>query len=526
MPSLQFLIELTVKSTTILLAAAGLAYLLRSASAAARQLLWTLTLISLLLLPFASLVVRPLRWMPPVTLQTAVGGAMPIKAPSNLHETTGSSPNPWREAIGFVYLSGVAAVIFRLAIATGRLWWLTSQATRVTNSAWRQACSGATLLVSDRIPLPVAHGWRRPVILLPAASVDWPLDRLRLVFAHELAHIRRWDYPGQIAARLACALYWFHPLAWRALRQLVREREQACDDEVINMGFKGTDYAEHLLAIVRSVDFRKASLSPAVGMAEQSNLENRVRAMLDAGLNRRAPGRRAALLGALGAACILLPLAAFTAHGQAASGTISGVVRDPSGAVIPRAPVTATNADGSNIESTHAGADGSYRFSRIPAGRYAIEVRSRGFQIFEQKDIVLAAGGTVQMDPALQMGSISENVEVVGQRARSGSAPTPSSMPQRIRVGGNVQASKIVTKVNPVYPEKALRDGIEGTVLLTAVIGTDGRLLSLAAASASSDPELTSAALDAVRLWTYQPTLLNGQPVEVHTTIAVTFRLS
>jgi TonB family protein len=61
--------------------------------------------------------------------------------------------------------------------------------------------------------------------------------------------------------------------------------------------------------------------------------------------------------------------------------------------------------------------------------------------------------------------------------------------------------------------------------VLKAVIGVDGRLLSLGAASASSDPELTKAALDAVQQWTYEPTLLNGEPMEVATTITVTFRL-
>jgi protein TonB len=86
-------------------------------------------------------------------------------------------------------------------------------------------------------------------------------------------------------------------------------------------------------------------------------------------------------------------------------------------------------------------------------------------------------------------------------------------------VGGNVQATELLNKVQPVYPESGLEKGLEGTVLLRAVIGTDGKLLSLGAVSA------TKAALNAVQLWTYEPTLLNGQPVEIVTTISVTFRL-
>ncbi len=116
-------------------------------------------------------------------------------------------------------------------------------------------------------------------------------------------------------------------------------------------------------------------------------------------------------------------------------------------------------------------------------------------------------------------------MEVVGKRAAVSPAIAPRGTAQRIRVGGNVQASKLLNQVKPVYPVAALEKGVQGTVLLRAVIGTDGRLLSLAASSASSDPDLTEAALDAVRLWNYAPTLLNGEPVEVITTIAVTFRL-
>jgi TonB family protein len=91
-------------------------------------------------------------------------------------------------------------------------------------------------------------------------------------------------------------------------------------------------------------------------------------------------------------------------------------------------------------------------------------------------------------------------------------------------VGGNVQAAHLISQVKPEYPEALQKQGIEGTVILRAVIGTSGQILSL---SPFSDPEpaLTKAAMDAVRQWKYTPTLLNGEPVEVETTITVGFRL-
>jgi protein TonB len=94
-----------------------------------------------------------------------------------------------------------------------------------------------------------------------------------------------------------------------------------------------------------------------------------------------------------------------------------------------------------------------------------------------------------------------------------------------IRVGGNVQATKLVHQTKPVYPAGAQAAGIEGTVLLKAVISIQGNLLGLVVLNTSVDPELAQAAMDAAKQWQYEPTLLNGVPVEVVTTITVNFRL-
>ncbi len=428
-------------------------------------------------------------------------------------------PFPWRGSIVAIYLTGAALILSRFLTACVRIQRVVQEAV-VFGEA-----SGVPLLLTDRLPLPATWGLWRPVILLPQAAGTWPAERLRLVLAHETAHIRRWDFPGQIAAQLVCALYWFHPLAWWAFRQLVKEREQACDDEVLNMGATATNYAEHLMSIVRSANTNSKAWSIAIGMAQGTSFETRLAAMLNPRLNRRAPRRGAVLASALAAACLLTPLAAVHAPAQTTGATISGIVRDPSGAVVPRARVLATNGAGSNVEATYTAADGSYQLQGIPPGSYTIEIRQPGFQLFQQSGVALVAGGAARIDATFRIGALNESVEVIGRRAAVSPATTPRGTPQRIRVGGNVQASKLLNKVQPVYPAMALEKGIQGTVLLHAVIGTDGRLLSLGASSASSDPDLTQSALDAVRVWTYEPTLLNGQPVEVVTTIAVTFRL-
>jgi TonB family protein len=102
-------------------------------------------------------------------------------------------------------------------------------------------------------------------------------------------------------------------------------------------------------------------------------------------------------------------------------------------------------------------------------------------------------------------------------------ARPPGRAPQRIRVGSNVQAAKLLQYPKPVYPPLAKQAGISGAVHLNAIIGRDGTVQNLTVVS--GHPLLIPAAMEAVKQWTYEPTLLNGQAVEVLTQIEVEFTL-
>jgi len=94
--------------------------------------------------------------------------------------------------------------------------------------------------------------------------------------------------------------------------------------------------------------------------------------------------------------------------------------------------------------------------------------------------------------------------------------------PARIRMGGNVMLAKLANKVQPIYPPEAQAEHLKGTVRLHVVLGTDGTPKEVSVVT--GDPVLAKAAVDAVTQWRYVPTLLNGAPVEVDTTIDVEFR--
>lgn len=111
---------------------------------------------------------------------------------------------------------------------------------------------------------------------------------------------------------------------------------------------------------------------------------------------------------------------------------------------------------------------------------------------------------------------------ILGGAALPPPPPKPVT-PQRIRVGGNVEAAKLQRQILPIYPQIAKTAHISGTVVLHAVIAKDGSIQELTYVSGPA--LLMRAAMDAVRQWHYAPTQLNGEPVEVDTTIQVVFSL-
>jgi len=114
---------------------------------------------------------------------------------------------------------------------------------------------------------------------------------------------------------------------------------------------------------------------------------------------------------------------------------------------------------------------------------------------------------------------------IPGQGMVSSVAPPPPkpTAPQRVKQGGNVTAALILQQTRPLYPALARQARIQGNVVLHAIIDKEGKVAQLEVIS--GHPLLVQSALDAVKQWRYKPTQLNGDPVEVDTTITVTFTM-
>lgn len=513
---------------------------LRKRSAAARHEVWLVSILVALALPLVALVLPS--WQSKA-LGLAMGGlhGRPIPAAGSLasaativRAVAGHSVAVlWSQVVLILWAGGLAIGLIRLTVGYARMLVVQSRATILFDGDWMREVVCISRVLGIRRPvrlfrsneataMPLAWGVFSPKILIPSAAVEWTEGRRRVVLFHELSHIARQDCAMQIAAEFIRAIYWLNPFAWLAVGRLRCESECACDDSVLNSGVEPAGYADHLLVLARSLGNRNTRWMPALAMARSSQLERRFTAMLSSSIDRRSSSLKFKLLAALAAACLLIPLAAIRLPAQAESGKISGTIYDPSGAAVPNATIIMIGQTDIR-DMTTSDASGAFEFTKLPAGRYEMEVLKPGFKTYMADSISLAVGTELSEDATLDIGEMQERVEVQGQGVPSSNPETENL--KRIRIGGSVEAAKLFTQVMPVYPEEAKAAGSQGTVILRAVIGKDGTPLSLHVVNGEIDPLLARSAVQAVSHWRYRPTLLNGEPVEVATEISVVYTL-
>lgn len=231
-----------------------------------------------------------------------------------IKKATGTPPVGW--LVAAAWAAGLLVAIGPLCIGLRKNALLRRASRRITGteslSLLADLCGKlgirrrVDLFETRRAIVPMTWGVWRPTVVIPAAWSGWVAESRRLVLLHELAHVKRLDVVYQAIARIACSIYWFHPLAWYALRRLRVERELACDDCVLMAGEQPSEYAQQLLEVAR--EYQSAAFPPAVAMVHRSGLEQRVRALLDRARSHlpiSVQTARALLVGSLLAALLL-----------------------------------------------------------------------------------------------------------------------------------------------------------------------------------------------------------------------------
>jgi len=472
---------------------------------------------------------------PRIAITASVGAASPRS------ESTAPQINPMSIVLA-VWMIGVVVNLAGLLLGFWRLQRIAARATIVREGPWADIAhllgaqfglrTPVTLLQSDRPALLVTWGFLVPKVLLPIDAASWDADRIRVVLAHELAHIRRHDWVIQIGSELVRIANWFNPLVWLASARLRLESERACDDAVVNLGVSGREYAEHLLDLARQFGRAGRESVPAVAIVPRpSNLERRVTAMLNPRLSRH-PLSLTTRFGTIAALfAIALPIALFA---QNRFSTLTGSVSDPSGGLLPGVTVVAVDTTRDARHEVKTNSAGRFEIIGLPDGPLVLEATLPGFQKFQLK--LMLDGQDVNRNITLRVGSLQETVTVSrgtgsvspsfearpvapkpaacgASAAGRGAAPTGT-----LRIGGQIRQPTKTRHVNPIFPEGAAA----GVVILEAVIGPEG-LVTDAKVLRSPAPALALSAENAVRQWEFTPTLLNCVPVPVIMTVTVDF---
>lgn len=342
-----------LKGTAILAGAAMITMTWRSASAAAKHLVWTIAVALTLALPLIGAAMKRVNapaievttWTPatvavqPVVEQKAQDVPLTplseeMKAPvEKIELIPPSSPAVPKPSLLIVWLAGVVASMLPFFAALIRIKRVQRSSRKVTDPSWKELIASTRsishlagrveILESDTTAMPMTWGVVRPKLLIPSSASSWPEWEKRNVLLHELAHVERHDCLTQLIAQIACSVYWFNPLSWLAAHRMRVERELACDDRVIAAGSKASDYAANLLNVAKSLRAPRFTSQTAIAMARPSQLSGRLLAVLDSGRNRRSVTRRIAFASSVIALAFVLPLAALTPRAEAAPAGIA-----------------------------------------------------------------------------------------------------------------------------------------------------------------------------------------------------------
>jgi HEAT repeat protein/beta-lactamase regulating signal transducer with metallopeptidase domain len=335
--SMTLLLDAAIKCTIYIALLFMVSSALRWKSAAVRHLLWSVGLVGALLLPALSVglpwrieilpggdsvatpardaVVPALKSDKAVERMPVAKRAESLKSEAVEEKTAAGVPATTRTEVGgrdaglfqmpslpslprsiaIVWVVGILVVLGRLFVGTVAMRSISQRGRRLDSPRWQQLLRQARrrlridvpvrLVASRHVPTPLISGFVTPVVVLPLAADEWSDDRRLTVLLHELAHYRRGDALSHLVSQFACAVYWFNPLVWFAARRLRAESERACDDLVLQAGTRASDYAGHLIDIVR-VAGRSWAFSVAQPMARRSEFEGRLLAILEPSIRR------------------------------------------------------------------------------------------------------------------------------------------------------------------------------------------------------------------------------------------------
>ncbi len=433
---------------------------------------------------------------------------------------------------------------------------------------------------------PGVYGVRRPVLVLPEElQCRLRPAEVEAVIAHELVHVLRRDNLWSNLQMLVCCIFWFYPVVWLIDRHLIAERERYCDERVIDVLGNLQAYVSGLIKIASiGLGFRLAGVSPMTGANLKGRIRNMMNTKKKTGLQARILLTSIAILvfllylmaaplpkGMSQTAQNSLksensedsPLQIISAYAEDIAVPARGDTKARPRIVKPKIVVKNSSDKaiaGYELEIKKSGSDSVF-LVRNEAG-----LAAKATEVFDQGTMEKPATTVYASSPAEKSGGgvggmwtvhvivvRFENGQVATihpmpippptkklpggmiagmQNRRTGGPVPPPPRPQpfkqssetgSIDVGGKFPESKLIRRVEPIYPDLALEKRVQGRVTLVIHVDDEGNVTE--AKVKQGHPVLNDAAIAAVKQWKYTPTLLNGKPVPVMATVTVDFKL-
>ena len=456
--------------------------LLGRAPAAVRRFVLACAFVAALALPLVSALAPSLRLESPIAAslvrarsvaERPIGTETLESAPARPREASAPPTTrparafDWRVVVVALWALVFAPLALRLAVGLRHASRLVARSRDAAD--WDEAIARAhratglraRVRVSDDLGAPAVAGLVTPTVLVPASSRGWTEERRYAVLLHELAHVAHRDGWVQLASELACAIHWWNPLAWRALRRLRIERELAADDVVLSAGARASSYAEDLLAIAGELSVGNKASVALLGMAGEPALVRRVVAIVAEDRARGPVSRVSAGVAsaAFGAAAIFVACATPSSS-PVTEGTISAPrVTSASSTIDPTFQAIAEDELARVLAETGA-ASGTVLVLEPATGAIVANAGSaRGVPTDVAIQKVYVAGSTFKAVPlagALDDRAVDAGERfdcehgsrlIAGKRFRDAAENGNLSLPEMLAVSSNVGFSKVFDRL-------------------------------------------------------------------------------
>ncbi len=483
---------------------------------------------------------------------------------------------------GVLWGLGVVLLLFRFVYGVSSLKNLKKGIVEVKNYRISQVLEEAELAFqksmkikifeSSEVSSPIVLGFFKPLILVPRGLIEKMRDKeLRVVLLHEMSHIFHRDQITVVLQRIFLILNWWNPLAYTLSADFSRAREEISDNHVLLKNDK-REYAECLVNLAEKTSLSIHFLVPAAIVSPHIPLTERIKNILSKERNMETQLKKSTVGVILFVSLLLIGMMAgyrltfaavdnkvlpeivasneITGHNvlqekekqkeeESAPVRATGDIKPPKlirridpiypeearkerieGVVILEATtdiygrVQETKILRSIPELDQAAIDAVMQWVYEP---FIIDGKPRGVIFTVTVRFMLKSEKKKQIKaPGVEGGVVGGVIGgVVGEAEARAGGP--------VRATGDIKPPKRIEGVDPIYPEEARKEGIEGVVILEATTGIYGRVQETKILR--SIPELDQAAIDAVMQWVYEPFLIDGKPRGVIFTVTVVFKL-